>query len=359
MNPWTGPRGLVAALVFSALLALPALGHAADCESGFREMRTGDGGRLFTTIVPYPSVNARKVLERFRSVAAQRGYIVISPADFSQSVATLGIAKPPAPGPVMVTADPAESLVSVTSIVPNGAAADAAHERSVVCGLLAAFDASDDGRRGTAAAAREAADESSDPSRTTLPTAIPKVNLLEPKSRFDAAAAREALKPGNAVIRGQACGGMNGALAYASSVVLLPATPYLEELLDLEKKAKSGRDSIVPEPEALSTRMVAKADAEGRFQFSRMKPGRYYLTTTIAGLFGGTRDVQVGRVEDAYGGANVYAKQDYTGGAESAIGKFVTVRDGETISVTLQPPISANPFHRGMRGSILGCHRLN
>lgn len=359
MRTLLGPSRPISAFAFFALCAASTQSIASDCETHFKEMRTEDGGRLYTTDVRYPSVDSRKVLDQFSSLAKQRGYIVISPADVSGDIATLGIAKPPAPGPIMITANPAASVVSVTSMVPAGAHADPVHERTVVCDLLSGFDAATHGRP-VAAARNTSGEDENDASRTTLPTAIPSVNLVSPKSRFDAAAARAALKPGNAAIRGQACGGAaNGALAYASSVALFPATPYLEELLRLEKTSRPGRDTLVPEPDALTIRMVAKADSEGRFQFSRMKPGRYYLTTTIGGVFGATRDVQVGRVEDAFGGANVYAKQDYTFDAESSIGKFVSVgQDGEIVTVLMQPPISANPFRKGMRGSILGCHRL-
>lgn len=359
MSSWIELGRRLPALAFFALCAVSTQGAAAGCESRFQEMRASDGGRLYTSAIPSTSGDPRKILDIFANVAKQRGYIVISPADVSGDVETLGIAKPPAPGPVMITANARASLVMVTSMVPAGSRADAVHERSVVCDLVNAFHAATHGSAGATARAAAHEDPSDDPSRTTLPTAIPKVNLVEPKSRFDAVGAREALKPGTSVIRGQACGGVKGAMAYASSVALFPATPYLEELLRLEKSAKAGRDRIVRDPDVLEVRMVAKTDAKGHFQFSRMKPGRYYLMTTISGLFGATRDVQVGRVEDAYGGANVYAKQDYTFDASSTIGKFVTVgRDGDVVDVTLQPPITANPFHRGMSGSVLGCRRL-
>lgn len=359
MKSMIEPRRLLTVLVFCALSGVSTRGMAATCESGFREIRDSDGGHIYTTIVPYPSVDSRKVLGQFSRLATQLGYVVIAPADYSSNVAVLGIAKSPAPGPIVVTADPTESLVTVTSLVPPGARADAVHERTVVCDLLAAFDAANQGRPVGAARAASTDDDLTDSSRTQLPTAIPRVNLLSPKSRFDAVAARNALKPGNAVIRGQACGMLSGAIAYASHVSLFPATPYLEELLRLEKTAKPGRDQVAPEPEALKVMMTAKADARGRFQFSKMKPGRYYLMTTVGGTFGASRDVQIGRVEDNFGGANVYAKQDYTFDANSTIGKFVTVNDdGAVVDVRLQPPISANPFRRGMRGSILGCTQL-
>ena len=62
---------------------------------------------------------------------------------------------------------------------------------------------------------------------------------------------------------------------------------------------------------------------------------------------------------DASRTTDVYARQDYTFDAASTTGKYVTVSgDGDVVDVTLQPPITPNPFHRGMSGSILGCHRL-
>lgn len=341
-----------------AAVAWPSLGAAApSCTSAFTELKAPDGATFYRTASSYPGLDVRQALEQYRKIATDDGYLLVTQPDATAAIPSMGIAKPPSPHPTAIMVDRASSSISLTTIVAPGQRVDAAAERTRLCGLVAQFEA---GRAGTRAP-RETAEQAQQRSRTTIPEAIPSVRVVSPGAVFDAAAAKAALAPGRSVIRGQACASYNGAIAFASGsqVFLYPATPYLEEFIRLSKKAKPGRDQLVPEPEALSTRMEATANAKGEFQFSQMKPGRYFLLTSISALLGGTHDVYAGRVENNYASANVYRAEEYTFDDASQLSQFVDVRrDGDVVKVTLQPPITPNPFHHGLRGSILGCHAL-
>lgn len=65
-------------------------------------------------------------------------------------------------------------------------------------------------------------------------------------------------------------------------VELFPCTPYFDEWHSLRKKDKKGKRVAVMSDEAYSYRILAKAsDEDGSFEYKNLKPGRYYLQTTI------------------------------------------------------------------------------
>lgn len=354
----TARRARVSFVLLASML-WPALGLAStSCESAFQEISNPDGATFYMTSSVYPGLDMRAAFERYRRIATDDGYRLLSTPNYNDAVPSLGIARPPSPNPTAIMIDPKSSSIAVTMIVGPGERVDPAAERTRLCGLVAAYDAASGG---TPRSAREIADEQQMQARTRLPPPVSSVRVISPRAAFDVHAAKAALEPGHSVIRGQACASYNGQVAFASGekVLLYPATPYLEEFIRLSKKAKPGREQVVPDPDAIATRMVATANSKGEFQFSQMKPGRYFVLTTISALLGGTHDVYAGRVDGTYGSANVYRSEGYTFGAENELSEFVDVgRDGDVVKVTLQPPISANPFRHGLRGSILGCHEL-
>ncbi|GAB2508758.1 hypothetical protein [Lysobacter humi (ex Lee et al. 2017)] len=351
------PHALRACMLFTGLVAWPAASAAAGtCTGNFKEVRAPDGATFYMTSSAYPALDARKALDDYKAIATGAGYMVFSPPDHRAAQPSMGIGKPPSPHPVSIMVDKQASTITLTTIVAPGERASATEERARLCDLVAEFDA-----RRPGAAPRLSAEQRQMQARTSLPEPVASVRMLEPTVPFDRAAAKAALQPGRSVIRGQACGHWNGAMAYAagSTVALYPATPHLEQLIQLSKKAKPGRDQVVPDPAVLETRMEATANERGEFQFSQMKPGRYLLVTRLDAMFSGDRDVYAGRVESGSASANVYRTEGYTFSAADELSKFVEIgRDGEVVKVTLQPSVSANPFRRGMGGSILGCRQL-
>lgn len=352
-------RAVVAYLALLVALSFPGLSIAsAHCANNTHEITAPDGARFITNISSYTGLGDREALAEVRRIAVARGYLIAIEPDYSSPAPGMGIGKPPSPNPTMIQLDHQTYAISFTTIVSPGAQADIAEVRVQLCDLVDEFES------GRAAAPRQdrpnTADMgSSEDPRTTIPEEKPRLNLLKPSAPFDLVAAKDALKPGHSIIRGQACGGWEGNLVYGSQPILLyPVTPYLEQLIALDKKADPVKDRVITDPQAVATRMEAKPNDRGEFQFSQMKPGRYYLLTTISAIFGGSHDVYAGRVSTDFGSAAVYTNQNFTFTSGNAIGKFVDVQDdGDRIKVTLQPRIS--PFRQaGLAGSILGCRKL-
>lgn len=134
-----------------------------------------------------------------------------------------------------------------------------------------------------------------------------------PKTPFDEAQAKAALKPGNVEIksvlvscygRGVAC--MQGGVPVTNtSVYLYPYTPYLQEYLGMEKQLKAdikkhheySAVKINLDPKFSQYSLTAKTDEYGRYSFKRVKPGKYYVLSERAT---GHRSV-VGHYYDDYG----------------------------------------------------------
>lgn len=100
---------------------------------------------------------------------------------------------------------------------------------------------------------------------------------IMPKSSFDETAARRQLEPGNATINGKACGIFDGRNAPASDITvhLYPDTPYIREWVKLGEKYRWYGISMVDA--AFETRIDAKTVDAGRFKFTKLKPGKYYV----------------------------------------------------------------------------------
>ncbi|MCP1373264.1 hypothetical protein [Dyella lutea] len=343
---------------FLLLLSVPGMVFArATCVSGLDQMTTHDGARLFMASSSYDGLAANQALDAVQRIAQADGYVIATKPSYDTATPSLGLGKPPSPTATLVQIQP-PSRISFTSIVPAGAQVDPQEVRTRLCALVAGFDAGRPASSGQSSGGKTAV-ERLEESRTTIPETRPSVNLLKPGVPFDLASAKAALEPGHSIIRGQVCGAWRGNLVLGTQpVALYPATTYLEQLVALAKKAKPGRDRVLMDPEMASVRMVAKPNDNGEFQFSQMKPGKYYLVTSISALLGGSRDVYAGTVTTGYGSADVYTSQDFSYGSEGQIERFVKVRkDGAEVKVTMQPPIS--PFsHAGLGGSILGCSKF-
>jgi protocatechuate 3,4-dioxygenase beta subunit len=69
-------------------------------------------------------------------------------------------------------------------------------------------------------------------------------------------------------------------------------TPYFEEFLKLRRKNK--KNSVYLSEEAFKYRLETKTDEFGRFQFTKMKPGKYYIECMINFAATGANVVQTG-----------------------------------------------------------------
>ena len=354
-------RGVDLFAMFLALTATPGLSVASDsCASNLHEETMRDGAQLYVASSTYEGLSVHQALDGVRIMATADGYLIATKPDYGSSSPSLGIGKPPSPAPTLIQIQPPAGI-SFTTIVPSGVHVDAQDVRKRLCALVDKFDS---GRPPVAGQHQpvETAVEKLEKSRTTIAVTKPSVNLLKPSVPFDLNAAKASLEPGRSIIRGQVCGAWRGNLVLGTRPVLLyPASAYLEQLVTLAKKAKPGKDQVLTDPDMVFARMEAKPNENGEFQFSKMKPGRYFLMTSISAILGGSRDVYAGHVTTGYGSANVYTTQNFSYGSDGEITRFVEVRkDGDKVKVTMQPSISINPLtaQRGLGGSIFGCSKL-
>lgn len=342
-------------VVLGTVSMWPAIAGA-TCMDSFKELKSPDGATFYMTSSSYPSMDVRRAFEQYEKIVLDEGYTVVASPNYDDKTPSMAIGRLPSPHPTAIMVDKGASTISLTAIVLKGLRANPAEERARLCALVAEFDAFQSG-----AGPRKTAEQRQQQERTTIPEPIQSLRMLSPEIPFDRAAAQAALEAGRSVIRGQACGHYKGSIAYAagSKVFLYPATPYLSELTRISKRAKPSMERMVPDPAVFEARMEATANSMGEFQFSQMKPGRYLVTTQISALLGGSRDVYAGSVQGAYGSADVYRAESYTFGAENELSEYIDVRnDGDVVKVTLQPSVSANPFRRGLTGSLLGCRQL-
>ncbi|QGM98048.1 hypothetical protein [Methylocystis parvus] len=112
-----------------------------------------------------------------------------------------------------------------------------------------------------------------------------------PQLRFDAAEAAFLDRPGTTTIRGQAflpdkTGGVNVRYAAGEVVRLIPATAYARARLDYYfHGAKFAPANAVPrndpDPDYLAHQRTTKAGPTGRFEFTNVPAGRYYVSTQV------------------------------------------------------------------------------
>lgn len=352
-------------------LLLPRIASA-SCGSNFTASPAADGATMFGTWETYPGLNRHQALEQLQQAASHAGLLVLKAPNYSGAEATMMVAQPSPKFFEQLSAQ-TDHRVLVVGVIPSDSTAKSADVRDRVCGLLAKIK---DAGPAVAAAphgnASPALGPITDPSRTSIPVQAPKPNVLRPSAVFDVTAARTALEPGSSVIKGQACGefvtpeGYN-VVVFANKVLLYPATPYFAQLMGLIDHAKPGRDVVDASKLAIGTRMDAKTDHSGHFQFSKMKPGKYYLVTKVHANIQSTQNVYAGSVVDSAGGADVYRAETYSVPYADVFYKVVDIsRDGDTVDVTLQPrvrvglaAIRAFGFKRGpsrASGTVLGCH---
>jgi tetratricopeptide (TPR) repeat protein len=166
--------------------------------------------------------------------------------------------------------------------------------------------------------------------------------VLYPGSTFDPALAKAALSRGLATIRGRACSKYDGLRfdAAGAKVILMPVTPYLEEWYALRDKKESKTTVVYMSNEAYDYHIEAVADAEGRFVFEGLKPGKYFVQVIhtfnqlkTAKVYDGSSSWQNGPVMQT---TNYYYLQDYTVERSARFEKFVEIREeNEDKKITL------------------------
>ncbi len=205
-----------------------------------------------------------------------------------------------------------------------------------------------------------------------------------PKTAFSAKEAKGLLGPGTSTITGVASFRFKSGLfqkkkpqqhpPLGSKIYLFPYTPYCEEVVKLYKKhtpkqmensidtlmaaaqlkalTGNGLPEILPKTRIETDPGFAKVwlgeytDAEGKFTFSNLKPGRYYLQSMPFQVMRGvTYDVQVGeQVEEVYWSNGEVEVNRYPEWATKSttmvrqvelVGIVEIKQDGQTVTVEL------------------------
>lgn len=137
-----------------------------------------------------------------------------------------------------------------------------------------------------------------------------------PQVFFDEEDAKNRLQEGNSTIRGvlfHAEGSIITKTKYygkKQTVVLFPYTSYFSEWYNL--KYQNPRANIILRPEVFRYRLEAQTDEYGNFTFNKMKPGKYYLESSIDYIATGVGHERVATIYyNAYWSQPIYESYYY------------------------------------------------
>ncbi len=367
-------RKALALGLFLAMIVPAALAQN-GCEANFKELA---GGKIYMSFVLIPHLNARSAIGEVQRIGSAAGYKVLS-EQYMQMYGQITLSKPSAPRISAVASESGGRLTAqVTTGMGDPLSSDQA--RTTLCDLLSQVDVdvasgAEKNRPDSSVASAPAAvaNSAQAPAARPAPTSqaaddrgvAPELNLkiLRPSSAFDAVAAKAALEPGTSTIRGAGCVRRRGFLFLAAKqhVYLYPDSAYIQEALKLMQKVKPDRERLEIDPAALAARIDGMTNANGEFQFTRLKPGRYYLFTTISSNISGVSDVNTGSTVDNNGDITEWhAWMPYTNQYTDVLHKDVEVKqDGQTVSVTLTPSLGTAWIPAGIKESgtagVFGC----
>lgn len=167
------------------------------------------------------------------------------------------------------------------------------------------------------------------------------ITTLYPETKFDKSQAELQLARGKSTIKGvlykktnklALIGGKS--YGYNVKVVLFPVNNYLMDWYELRKRKESKRTYVYLSDEAYSMRLETTTDNYGRFNFTELKPGKYFLQAIMSVNNVYSRDVVVGT--NSYG-TQFYQKENYTKVSHYRNEKFVEITsDGELVEVRLK-----------------------
>lgn len=171
------------------------------------------------------------------------------------------------------------------------------------------------------------------------PNPNPKFKILMPTSKFDAKAAGETLKPGTSTIKGEVCSVTNGVFYQGADtkVSLYPLTPYLEEYIKLRDEKEDKNTAVHISDEAFAMRIDTTTNKKGEFQFTQMKPGKYYIITVNQYTAYSTGTVRTGTVTAGVYSGGIYENRTYASGKRKVIDKITEIKgENQTEKIILK-----------------------
>ena len=162
-----------------------------------------------------------------------------------------------------------------------------------------------------------------------------------PTTPFNEAETARLMERGSATIEGTATlkkKGKDNFGVKGSQILLFPVTPYLTEFLELKKKFNSRKKQATMSPVAFTYRIEGRfLDDKGTFQFTNLKPGKYYIISWIAFARQKTVAVQTGTSTSynvygyALGSSPIYEDYQYDVFIENEVSGFVEVKEADTV----------------------------
>jgi len=162
-----------------------------------------------------------------------------------------------------------------------------------------------------------------------------------PTTPFNEAETARLMERGSATIEGTATlkkKGKDNFGVKGSQILLFPVTPYFTEFLELKKKFNSRKKQATMSPVAFTYRIEGRfLDDKGTFQFTNLKPGKYYIISWIAFARQKTVAVQTGTSTSynvygyALGSSPIYEDHHYDIFIENEVSGFVEVKEAGAV----------------------------
>lgn len=167
-----------------------------------------------------------------------------------------------------------------------------------------------------------------------------------PTTAFNEVETAKLMEKGTATIQGTAAlkkKGKDNFGVKGSQILLFPVTSYFTEFLELKKKFNSRKKQATMSNVAFTYRVEGRfTDDKGSFQFTDLKPGKYYIISWIAFARQKTVAVQTGTSTSynvygyVLGSSPIYEDYQYDVFIENEISGFVDVKEpGAVMNVTV------------------------
>jgi hypothetical protein len=165
--------------------------------------------------------------------------------------------------------------------------------------------------------------------------------ILYPDSPLNVEKAKSQIAKGKSTIRGILYQKVNkmaviGGKTFGKNikVTLFPVNEYFMEWYNLREKKETKSTTVYMSNDAFSFRIEVTTDEYGRFTFSEMKPGKYFLQAFMTTISNYKNYVEVGT--NSYGTA-FYQKQHQQVVNNHRVEKFIDIEEDEkTVEINLK-----------------------